>query len=41
MVVEFTTRPREAVDYAVILTIEDAGGSKAVRSYDRTHGSTR
>jgi hypothetical protein len=38
IVVEFTSRQREVLDYAVILTIEDEGQSETVRSYDGTHG---
>jgi hypothetical protein len=38
IVVEFTTRQREVLDYAVILTIEDEGQSETVRG---RAGSTR
>jgi hypothetical protein len=38
IVVEFTVRQREVLDYAVILTVEREGQSAIVRSYDGTHG---
>jgi hypothetical protein len=38
IVVEFTTRRREVVDYAVILTVDDEGGAMRVRVYDGAHG---
>ena len=38
IVVEFTVRRREVLDYAVILTVEHEGKSAIVRSYDGTHG---
>jgi hypothetical protein len=38
IVVEFTVRRREVLDYAVILTVEQEGESAIVRSYDGTHG---
>jgi hypothetical protein len=38
IVVEFTVRRREVLDYAVILTVEHEGQSAIVRSYDGTHG---
>jgi hypothetical protein len=38
IIVEFTTRGREVVDYAVVLTIDRDGDSEIVRSYDGTHG---
>ena len=38
IIVEFTTRGREVVDYAVVLTIDHDGDSEIVRSYDGTHG---
>ena len=38
IVVEFTVRQREVLDYAVILTVEHQGESAIVRSYDGTHG---
>ena len=41
IVVEFTVRQREVLDYAVILTVEHQGESAIVRSYDGAHESTR
>jgi hypothetical protein len=38
LVVEFTVRQREMLDYAVILTVEREGESAIARSYDGTHG---
>jgi hypothetical protein len=38
IVVEFTTRRRQVVDYVVILTVGDSNGEAAVRVYDGTHG---
>jgi hypothetical protein len=38
IVVDFTVRRREVLDYAVILTVEHEGGSEIVRSYDGAHG---
>jgi hypothetical protein len=38
VVVEFTTRRRQVVDYVVILTVDDSNGEAAVRVYDGTHG---
>jgi hypothetical protein len=38
IVVEFTVRQREVLDYAVILTVEHRGVSAIVRSYHGTHG---
>jgi hypothetical protein len=38
MVVEFTVRQRDVLDYAVVLTVEHEGESATVRSYDGTHG---
>jgi hypothetical protein len=37
IVVEFTVRQREVLDYAVILTVEHQGDSAIVRSYDGAH----
>lgn len=37
IVVEFTTRGREVVDYAVVLTV-DEDGEATVRVYDGAHG---
>jgi hypothetical protein len=38
IVVEFTTRGREVVDYAVVLTVDDEDGEAAtVRVYDGAH----
>lgn len=36
--VEFRTDRRQVVDYAVILTVEGAGGRQTIRSYDGSHG---
>jgi hypothetical protein len=36
--VEFTTRRREVVDYAVILTVDSEDGEATVRVYDGAHG---
>jgi hypothetical protein len=39
IVVEFTTRGREIIDYAVVLTVDDEHGEAAtVRMYDGAHG---
>jgi hypothetical protein len=38
IVVEFTVRQREVLDYAVVLTVEHKGESAIVRSYDGAHG---
>lgn len=39
IVVEFTTRGREIIDYAVVLTVDDEHGEAAtVRVYDGAHG---
>lgn len=39
VVVEFTTRGREIIDYAVVLTIDDEhGDAVTVRVYDGAHG---
>jgi len=38
IVVEFTVKQREVLNYAVILTIEHEGVSEIVCSYDGTHG---
>jgi hypothetical protein len=38
IIVEFTVRQREVLDYAVILTVEHEGASAIVRSDDDTHG---
>ncbi len=38
IVVEFTTRRRQVVDYVVILTVDDSNGEVPVRVYDGTHG---
>lgn len=39
IVVEFTTRGREVIDYAVVLTVDDEHGEAAtVRVYDGAHG---
>jgi hypothetical protein len=36
--VEFTKHRREVVDYAVILTVDEAAGRATVRVYDGAHG---
>jgi hypothetical protein len=36
--VEFTTKGREIVDYAVVLLLEVAEGTEAIRVYDGAHG---
>ena len=41
IVVEFTVRRREVLDYAVILTVEHEGQSAIVRSYAARTESTR
>ncbi len=39
IVVEFTTRGREVIDYAVVLTVDDEHGEAVtVRVYDGAHG---
>lgn len=39
IVVEFTTRGRDVLDYAVVLTVDDDNGeATAVRVYDGAHG---
>lgn len=39
IVVEFSTRGREIIDYAVVLTVDDEHGEAAtVRVYDGAHG---
>jgi hypothetical protein len=38
IVVEFTTDGRMIVDYALILTVDDAEGEVTVRVYDGAHG---
>ena len=38
IVVEFTTREREVIDYAVVLTVDDEDGAATVRVYDGAHG---
>ncbi len=38
IVVEFVTRGREIIDYAVVLTVDDEGGEATVRVYDGAHG---
>jgi hypothetical protein len=38
IIVAFTTRRREVVDYAVILTVDDGNGEEVVRVYDGAHG---
>lgn len=39
VVVEFTTRGREIIDYAVVLTVDDEHGEAVtVRVYDGAHG---
>lgn len=38
IIVEFTTRGREVVDYAVVLMIDHDGDSEIVRTFDGTHG---
>lgn len=39
IVVEFTTRGREVIDYAVVLTVDDEDGEAVtVRVYDGAHG---
>jgi hypothetical protein len=41
VVVEFSTRGREVIDYAVVLTVDDEDGEAAtVRVYDGAHGVT-
>jgi hypothetical protein len=40
IVVEFTTRGRQVIDYAVVLTVDDEHGEAAtVRVYDGAHGA--
>lgn len=36
--VQFTTRGRDVVDYAVVLLLETDKGTEAVRVYDSAHG---
>jgi ferredoxin-NADP reductase len=39
VVVEFSTRGREVIDYAVVLTVDDEDGEAVtVRVYDGSHG---
>ena len=38
IVVRFTTKHREIVDYSVILTVDDEDGAATVRVYDGAHG---
>jgi hypothetical protein len=38
VVVEFTTRGREVIDYAVVLTVDEDGEAVTVRVYDGAHG---
>ena len=38
IVVEFTTRGREVIDYAVVLTVDEDGEAVTVRVYDGAHG---
>jgi hypothetical protein len=38
MHVDFTTRRREVIDYAVLLTISREGERQTVRLYDGAHG---
>lgn len=38
MHVDFTTRRRDVIDYAVLLTIEHKGERQTVRLYDAAHG---
>jgi len=36
--VEFSTRGREVIDYAVVLLLEVGGATEAIRVYDGAHG---
>jgi hypothetical protein len=38
MHVDFTTRQRDVVDYAVLLTVKQKGEAQTVRLYDAAHG---
>ena len=38
VVVEFSTRGREVIDYAVVLTVDEDGEAVTVRVYDGAHG---
>jgi hypothetical protein len=38
IVVEFTTRGREVIGYAVVLTVDEEGEPATVRVYDGAHG---
>jgi hypothetical protein len=38
IVVEFSTRGREVIDYAVVLTVDEDGEAVTVRVYDGAHG---
>jgi hypothetical protein len=38
IVVEFTTRGREIIDYAVVLTVDEDSEAATVRVYDGAHG---
>jgi hypothetical protein len=38
IVVEFSTRGREIIDYAVVLTVDEDGEAVTVRVYDGAHG---
>jgi hypothetical protein len=38
IIVEFTTRGREVIDYAVVLTVDEDGEAVTVRVYDGAHG---
>jgi len=38
VVVEFSTRGRDVIDYAVVLTVDEDGEAVTVRMYDGTHG---
>jgi hypothetical protein len=38
IVVEFSTRGREIIDYAIVLTVDEDGEAVTVRMYDGAHG---
>jgi len=38
LIVDFTTRRDEVVDYALVLVVEEAGRRATVRIYDGAHG---
>jgi hypothetical protein len=38
IVVTFTTRGSEVIDYAVVLTVDDEGMTATIRVYDGSHG---